>query len=34
VDRGGFSGPVALAAEGDVLVEQRGTEAVALRPAG
>jgi hypothetical protein len=34
VDRGGFSGPVAMAAEGDVLVEQRGTEAVALRPAG
>ncbi|MCW0216208.1 MAG: hypothetical protein OJJ54_22895 [Pseudonocardia sp.] len=34
VDRGGYSGPVMLAAKGDVLVEQRGTEAVALRPAG
>jgi hypothetical protein len=34
VDRGDYSGPVALATKGDVLVEQRGTEAVALRPAG
>ncbi|WP_143030042.1 hypothetical protein [Pseudonocardia oroxyli] len=32
VDRGGYSGPVMLAAQGDVLLEQRGSEVVALRP--
>ena len=33
VDRGGYAGPVVLAAQGGVVVEQRGTELVALRPA-
>ncbi|WP_214364360.1 hypothetical protein [Pseudonocardia sp. H11422] len=32
VDRGGWTGPVALATQGAVLLEQRGTELVALRP--
>lgn len=31
VDRGGFAGPVAVAATGDVVLEQRGDELVALR---
>ncbi|GAA4559814.1 Rv3212 family protein [Pseudonocardia xishanensis] len=33
VDRGGFAGPVVLAADGQMLYEQRGDELVALRPA-
>ncbi|WP_344415345.1 Rv3212 family protein [Pseudonocardia ailaonensis] len=32
VDRGGYSGPVALATKGGMLLEQRGTELVALSP--
>lgn len=32
VDRGDYRGPVQLAAQGEVLVEQRGAEVVALRP--
>ncbi|MHA6796524.1 Rv3212 family protein [Pseudonocardia bannensis] len=32
LDRGGWTGPVALATQGPVLLEQRGTELVALRP--
>jgi hypothetical protein len=33
VDRGGYTGKILLAAQGDMLYEQRGGELVALRPA-
>jgi hypothetical protein len=34
IDRAGYTGSVSLATSGDAVVEKRGTELVALRPAG